>query len=473
MLYGDKAFDVQLPFLFSESELVSYRHILSLSQIFEDLFGKRKLVFLEAENSIEAISSIFSIIESGNIPMLLDSNITDSTIIKLINSYNPGYVMLSKPRFLPNFEEISISDNRINLQLLKNSSSKANGVKNKELAILIPTSGSTGSARYVKISYANLISQSSSIGMYLGLSKESRTLTTLPASYSYGFSILNSYVRAGGQILISEKNSVNQSYWELVDQNKINSLSGVPFHYKLWKKTGFFEYSLPHLKTLTVAGGSLETNLKIEYLNFAEKMKIKFFVMYGQTEATARISYVPPEQLRQKITSIGIPIPQGNIEILDESGNIVEEPRRIGELVYSGPNVTQGISENFNHLEVLDEHNTNLFTGDIGYFDEDRYFYVVGRKKRFAKINGRRLSLDEVENSLMDIGFESACQSDDNKIFIFYVATENIGIPFDYLLNQFRLLRSHLSFIQISAIPRLPSGKIDYTCLMEQREKRV
>jgi acyl-coenzyme A synthetase/AMP-(fatty) acid ligase len=473
MLYGEKAFDVQLPFLFSESEVISYHHILLLSKLFEGLIGKRKLVFVEAENSIEAISLIFSIIESGNIPMLLDANITDSSILKLINSYNPGYIMLLRPRTLPNFEEVSKSDDRNNLHLLANSLSKGSEVKNGELAMLIPTSGSTGSARYVKISYGNLLSQASSIGMYLGLSKESRTLTTLPSSYSYGFSILNSYARAGGQILVTEKNSVNQNYWELVDKHRINSISGVPFHYKLWKKTGFFEHSLPHLKTLTVAGGSLEANLKIEYLDFAEKMKIKFFVMYGQTEATARISYVPPERLRQKITSIGIPIPQGEIKILDESGKKVEEPRRIGELVYSGPNVTQGISENFHDLEVRDEQSTNLFTGDIGFFDENGYFYVVGRKKRFAKINGKRISLDEVENSLTEIGFESACQSDDNKIYVYYVATENISMPFDYLINQFRLLRSQLSFIQLSAIPRLPSGKINYTSLMEQREKQV
>lgn len=155
---------------------------------------------------------------------------------------------------------------------------------------------------------------------------------------------------------------------------------------------------LPSLRTMTQAGGKLSRNLQEQYGTYAKERGIRFVVMYGQTEATARISYLPYKECLNKTGSIGIAIPDGKLSIWDEAGEEVKEANVQGELVYKGKNVTLGYAKSMEDLKNGDERGGILRTGDMGYFDEDGYFYVCGRRDRYRKIYGNRVSLDEIEN---------------------------------------------------------------------------
>ncbi len=172
------------------------------------------------------------------------------------------------------------------------------------------------------------------------------------------------------------------------------SFAGVPYTFAMLKRINFDKIELPTLRTMTQAGGKLSEEYIRHFLSYATKNRVKFFVMYGQTEATARISYVPAEKLSQKIGSIGIPIPGGEVKIIND-GIEVTRPNEIGEIVYKGNNVMMGYAENRKDLSKGDELNGVLFTGDLGYKDEDEFLYVTGRLKRFIKIFGLRVNLDE------------------------------------------------------------------------------
>ncbi|MFN3874266.1 MAG: AMP-binding protein, partial [Ignavibacterium sp.] len=168
------------------------------------------------------------------------------------------------------------------------------------------------------------------------------------------------------------------------------------YTYQMLKRTGFDKLDLPSLRTMTQAGGKLNEEMIKFFADYAEKRIIRFFVMYGQTEATARISYVPCEKLKSKIGSIGISIPGGKLNLMKD-GIEITEPHQTGEIVYEGENVMLGYAESTEDLTKGNELNYILHTGDLGYFDEDRFFYITGRIKRFIKMFGLRINLDEVQ----------------------------------------------------------------------------
>ena len=176
---------------------------------------------------------------------------------------------------------------------------------------------------------------------------------------------------------------------------------------------------LPSLRYLTQAGGRLGRELAEEFNAICEEKGIRLIVMYGQTEATARMSYLPWEDAGRKAGSIGIPIPGGKFELVDANGQLIDGADVVGELVYCGSNVTPGYAKSRMDLAKPDENKGVLYTGDMAKRDEDGFYYVVGRKKRFLKIFGNRVNLDEVENLLKKEGIENACTGQDDRMVVF------------------------------------------------------
>lgn len=331
-----------------------------------------------------------------------------------------------------------------------------------DLALLLSTSGSIGAQKLVRLSYDNLQSNCDAIVEYLGLTDSERPITTLPMEYTYGLSVIHSHLAVGATIILTNKTLFDAGFWDMVERYEVTSMAGVPYTYAMFDRLRLTQMDLPHLKTLTQAGGHLSPELQEKYARWAKETGRRFFVMYGQTEATARMSYLPPERCLEKPGSIGIPIPGGRLELEND-----------GELVYYGPNVSLGYATCREDLAKPDEHNGRLETGDIGYKDEEGYFYITGRKKRFIKLQGKRIGLDHVQETLQEnfAWDDIVCTGVDDKGLTVWTTKELDEEKVTALFEEKMGIRGRMVAIRvIDAIPRNPSGKVVYKDLKGETE---
>ncbi len=331
-----------------------------------------------------------------------------------------------------------------------------------ELAILLSTSGSTGSPKLVRLSNKNLLSNAKSIVQYMELTSDDRAITVLPIYYSYGLSVINSHLIAGGSLILTNKSLMSREFWQLFDEFRPTFFSGVPYTYEMLRRLGYHRLRTDSLRLLTQAGGALDREHITYMLDVTEARGQSFMTMYGQTEATARISYVPSEKMREKIGSIGIPIPGGKMHLLDERGEKIRDPYVDGEIVYEGDNVMLGYASSTNDLSKGDENKGVLRTGDIGYFDDEGYFYVTGRKKRFIKLFGNRISLDQIENHLRENKIDAAAGGDDTALHIVVTKDGNSEAARDLIASTFSINKNYIRITIVSEIPRKSNGKVDY-----------
>lgn len=335
-----------------------------------------------------------------------------------------------------------------------------------ELAVLLPTSGSLGSPKYVRLTAGNVQANADSIVEYLEIGPDERALMSLPFSYSYGLSLVNTHLLAGASIAITSRPIVMGGTWDFFRRQGCTSIAGVPPTYHALARTGFLNRDLPTLRTMTQAGGKLAASQVIRFHEYAAARSVRFFVMYGQTEATARISYVPWDRLPEKAGSIGISIPRGRLAVDGDAEAAVGR----GELVYSGPNVMLGYATSRECLAKGDEQGGVLRTGDLGYADDDGFFHVTGRLRRFMKVFGVRMNLDELERALEEeCGTSVACVGRDNQLAI---VVESLDRKVSDHIRTLALQRYHLppTLFRLEALATLPqksSGKKDYAPLEE------
>ena len=223
----------------------------------------------------------------------------------------------------------------------------------------------------------------------------------------------------------------------------------------------FHKIFLTDLKYFTQAGGALNKNLTKYFLDYAEKNKLKFFIMYGQTEATSRMTYLPYKLVKKKIGSIGIPIPGGKIIL--RSNN--KQNNKSGEIIYSGKNVSMGYAKNCEDLMRADENKGILATGDLATKDNDGYLYITGRKSRNVKLYGHRVNLDELENILMFKGYKCICHGFDNQVVIFHT-NKNYEKKVLKILSY--ITKINIDCFKLKLLKKFPlgeSGKILYRSL--------
>lgn len=333
---------------------------------------------------------------------------------------------------------------------------------NPELALLLATSGTTGSRKFVRLSSANVEANARSIGAYLGLAGDERPITSLPLHYSFGLSVLNSHWLAGAAVVLTGESVIQQPFWDVFAAQACTSLSGVPFTFQMLERIGFRDMALPSLRTVLQAGGALDRNLTERYSEFMAERGGRFYVMYGQTEATARIAYLPPERLPEKLGSAGIAIPGGRLRI-DAEDTTTGSSRITGEVVFEGPNVMLGYAMGPGDLSRGDELGGVLRTGDIGYLDDDGFLFLVGRSKRIAKVFGLRINLDELEQMVRESG-PAAVVSGPDVIWAFCAFgsagdVERLGRS---IATRLRLHHAAFRFEHVEAIPTTTSGKTDY-----------
>ncbi|MDB4975297.1 MAG: AMP-dependent synthetase and ligase, partial [Myxococcaceae bacterium] len=339
-----------------------------------------------------------------------------------------------------------------------------------ELAVLLSTSGTTGSPKLVRLSYENVRANARSIATYLELGPSERAISSLPFHYSYGLSVLNSHLYAGASMVVSDASVMRPELWQAMREHACTSFAGVPYAYQIMRRIGFEKQELPALRTLTQAGGKLPAALVAHYAALMKARSGRFIPMYGQTEATARMSYLPPERLPEHAGSIGIAIPEGSLHVVDlQDGRELSEPLATGQLVYRGPNVMLGYASSRADLALGDMQGGQLATGDLGHRDADGLFYVTGRLKRFAKVYGLRINLDEVEDRMRQHG-PAAVVSDDERLTLYCEFGDDARYETlrTELATLYQLNVNTFRFRRIEALPLLASGKIDYDALQQR-----
>lgn len=454
MVFNEKIPMQNIAIISDKGEEVTYGELLNFSLGID----KRSLVFILCKNTVESLLGYVYCLNNNIVPLLLDSQMDKDLLINLVNIYNPKYLWMPKEN---NYFDFKTSSEYKGYKLLKTNLSEFK--LHDDLALLLTTSGSVGSPKLVRQSYNNITSNAKSIAQYLEINSNERPITNLPMNYTYALSIINSHLIKGATILLTNKTIMEKEFWDFLKEQKATSIAGVPYTYEILKKLKFLQRDIKSLKTMTQAGGKLSKELHKEFADYAEKNNKRFYVMYGATEATARMSYLPHEKSLEKCGSIGIAIPGGEFSLVDYNGEAIATPNEVGELVYRGDNVTLGYAECGEDLIKGDEFNGVLLTGDMASFDEDGYFYVVGRKKRFIKVFGNRVNLDECEQIIKNsFHVQCACTGKDDKMDIF-IMDANLKNDIQKFISEKTVLnKSAFKVNMIEKIPVNESGKTDY-----------
>ena len=419
-------------------------------------------VFTLCENVLGSFVGYVACMNKHIPQVLLDGSKDLELVLRLIGIYQPEYIWMPTSRVDEISGETIYQYQDYSLQKMNYAEPIADKSINPELLLCLTTSGSTGSPKLVRLSEKNLQSNAESIAEYLNIDENERPVTSLPMYYSYGMSVINSHLIKGATILLTDKAVMQREFWSFIKEQKATSISGVPYTYEMLKRLRFFRMELPELKTMCQAGGKLNAAYVKEYVDFAEANGKQFIVMYGQTEAAPRMSYLPSDKAVEKNASIGIAIPGGELCVIDADGKVITEPEVDGELVYKGENVCLGYAECRADLMKGDENHGELHTGDIAKFDADGFFYITGRMKRFVKIWGNRTNLDATEQLVKAITPNCACGGVDDLITVF-VTEDGLEEKIKALLvDKTGFNPRAFQVKKIDAIPVKTSGKIDY-----------
>ena len=437
----------------------TYGDLAGMSVVLEAQMLPHTLVFCLCENNLESLLGYIASVENKNVVLLLDAHIETHAFVHLYEIYRPQYVWAPEDFVLDGVEK----QYEFKSYRLFRTPYKREKVLPDELTVLLTTSGSTGSPKLVRLSEKNLECNARSIIEYLHLNEEERPVTSLPMYYSFGLSIINSHLLCGATLLLTNVSYVQREFWTFANQHGFTSFSGIPYTYEILKKLRFWTMKCPTLRTLTQAGGKLNNELLQYFIENGKACDVAFYLMYGQTEATARMSYLPPEYGLDKLGSIGKGIPGGEFCLKDDDDKVITEANVVGNLVYTGNNVSLGYAETNAALYKSDENHGILYTGDLAYRDADGFYFIAGRKKRFLKLFGNRISLDYIETLLKDYLNECVCVGSDDKLIIYTTDKEyDASQIIDFLVQRTKILRSVFFVKSIDGIPRSETGKIMY-----------
>jgi acyl-coenzyme A synthetase/AMP-(fatty) acid ligase len=450
-------------------EVLSYSDLQQAVDGFKSHWQPGELVFLLLDNDLSSMVGYLSALAGGAVPLLLGGGMPEHALHALIDRYQPESLLVPATRMasLVGFDAVA-SHGDYRLVRRQPAASPKPCPMHPSLALLLATSGSTGAPKLVRLSARNVQSNAESIAQYLQLDECDRAITTLPFNYSYGLSVINSHLSAGASVLLTRLGLFDAKFWPLLKQHQVTRFQGVPFTYEMLLKLRLERLDWAGVRSMTVAGGRLAPDKVLKVHQTCQARGIDFYVMYGQTEATARMAFLPPALAGLKPGSIGRAIPGGKLDVLDEHGQDVSEAGQLGELIYRGPNVCLGYAQSRADLALGDVNQGVLRTGDLARFDADGCFYIEGRLRRFLKIHGVRVSLAAVEQLLEQRGLTAAAWGVDDRLCVSVQAPDTSALqPLqDELAGLLNVHRSTLSLQAHAELPRLESGKIDYPRLV-------
>ncbi|GGT44495.1 AMP-dependent synthetase [Streptomyces kurssanovii] len=407
------------------------------------LGSERRLVMLVGANTLDALVIHLAALAAGH-PLLLAPGGHDEAVKSLIDAYDPDVVAHPEGSawVLDERRPASVHD------------------LHTDLALLLSTSGSTGSPKLVRLSHENLQANAESIADYLEIRDTDRAATTLPLHYCYGLSVVHSHLLRGAGLILTDLSVADACFWELFRTHRGTTLAGVPYTFDLLDRVGFASMELPHLRYITQAGGRLTPDRVKRYAAMGRSAGWELFVMYGQTEATARMAYLPPHLAETHPAAAGIPVPGGSFRLRP----LPDQPdENTGELVYTGPNVMLGYARTPKDLR-LGRTVHELHTGDIARRTPEGLYEITGRLGRFTKILGLRIDPQRIEAMLARDGVTALCTGDDEALSVATVGTDtSTARRIRTLIADECGLPARAVHVHIVAdLPRLPTGKPDY-----------
>ena len=421
---------------------LSYVDLAARGDAFAAQLGEeRRLLAIEASNHVETVVALLGALRGGHVVQLIAPD-ASARNRQVLDTYRP---------------DARFAQGRLTLDAPE-------GGLHPDLAILLSTSGTTGAVKLVRLSRDAINANAASIAEYLGLGERERAITSLPLHYSYGLSVLTSHLGSGGCLLLTDASVVEPAFWDFFDAEGGTSFAGVPHTYELIERAHILDRALPTLRTMTQAGGRMVPESVRSIAAAAAARGRRLFVMYGQTEATARMAYLPPELAEQHPGCIGRAIPGGSFSLIDPDGADIAGAGQSGELVYRGPNVMLGYALSREDLAKGREVDA-LHTGDLAERTPEGLFRIVGRKSRFVKPFGLRVGLDEIEAWLADRGVPAMATGTDDLIAIACRGPVPDGIAGD-LAASLKVPVALFDVREVEAFPLLPSGKRDYQTVL-------
>lgn len=436
---------------------LTYGQICDFSNEFPKYIPNRTLIFILSENQIGSLLGYTAALSNRIVPLVISFK-TDRLLYETLRDlYRPEYLWIPTesldqfgyPVIFSNFG-YSLVRTGLKPPMLFN-----------DLALLLPTSGSTGSPKLVRHSYRNIEANASNVVALFKLSGDERAMAILPMHYTMGLSVISSHLKAGATLLLSGKSLLDKDFWRMLKEEKATSFTGVPYSYEILAKLRFFRMDLPYLRVITQGGGKMTDDLFKTCADYAVSQGKQFIATYGQTECTARMAYLPSELAQSKIGSIGIAEPGGKLSIIDSDGNETFEGEVVGEMVYRGENVTLGYAICSDDLKKGDENMGVMHTGDIARRDNDGCHFIVGRMKRFLKIFGLRIGLDEVE-LMIKSEFATDCHcSGTDEMLIVHVTNGSIADKVvNFIEEKTHLFHKNIEVVVVDSISRNEAGKV-------------
>ena len=414
--------------------------------------GRRELIFnLCSGGDLASIIGYLSAVRAGHAVAQLDGRLPADLTEALIARYRPAFILHS-------------TDGRT---VTQRKGEPGGPPVADDLLVLLSTSGTTGSPKLARLSVGNIESHTEQLIEYLEIDSDERAIQSLPIHFSYGLSVLNTHLGAGATVVLSPHSIIRPDFWADAARWGVTSFAGVPYSYAILERAGLLRNSMPDsLRTLTQSGGRLAPEVLVKLHDLMAARGGRLFAMYGQTESTARMSYVPPAALPAKAHCVGIPIPGGRFAISTPDGETFD-PEVEGEVIFRGPNVMLGYAEHRDDLARGDDLGGVLRTGDIGVIDAEGFLRLTGRTKRIAKLFGLRISLDEIENAAGAHGLVAAVDGGDRIVLWRLsggvpIAAGDLAIE---LARRFNLKSSAFAVRDLDELPLNGRGKVDYAAL--------
>ena len=423
--------------------------------------AKKTLVFHFCGNTPTAVAWYLATLEADQTIGLFPGNLDAALRERLLEAFHPEFVLLPEspgttfiPASLPGLWRRTREEDYPEIR--------------DGLGLLLSTSGSTGSPKLVRLSRHSVEANAQSIQQALELTAGDRPIAHLPLSYSYGLSIVNSHLLVGASIVLTKDSLIAPAFWRAVREHRVTSFSGVPYTYQMLRRLDLDHLPAQSIVTMTQAGGKLDDAAILWFHNKMAARSGRFWVMYGQTEAVARIAVLPASKLPEMIGSAGKAVPRGSLSIQTDDG-ATTQPGIAGELVYRGPNVMWGYALTRPDLAKGDELLGVLATGDRARLDEEGYVYILGRSKRDTKVFGLRINMDDLE-SLLKVHGPTAVVGGPDRLIVYCEFGDDTELRHlqTQMCLQLKLHSSGLEFRRIDKLPTTSSGKIDYRRLEVQ-----
>jgi len=480
------------PALFHGEINATFRQINAMANQLAHLLLARGIrkgdrIVMDMENSLEAVVSYYGILKADGVTVEVSEKSTQAEVDYFLKNSGAHICILSKTsaRRLAGLKVPVIigPDNALNKQIgeyipwnaIDNMPNNLPNVSidGNELASIVYTSGSTGKPKGVMLTHENICSNTDSIVSYLGLTESDRIMAILPCYYVYGKTLLNTHFKVGGSIIINNQIAFPTAVVQEMVEKEATGFAGVPSTFAMLMNRSIFPKThIPSLRYITQAGGAMAPALIRRVKESVGNMS--FFVMYGATEASARLTYLPPHKLKDKLGSLGIPIPRVQITIRDNQGKellLYEE----GNICAQGPNIMQGYWKDQEETQSALKP-WGLVTGDLGYKDKEGFIYLTGRKKEMLKVGGERIAPKEIEDAIIEshmvhevavIGREDNVLSEVPEAFIVPMDNKNFDLE-----SLIRFIAERLSppkqprhWHIVKSLPKKPSGKIDKEAL--------